>query len=329
MSLRTAAVPPIGQNYPNPKVSKKNKQYSLRECSIQKRKETEKNKNQPKKRGPKPRPKSLPMSKYRRKTANLRERMRMGEINVAFENLRQKLFNPMQMAKGKCEKLTKINILHVAINYIRAMENLLATGDSKVTSFSEMTKNPLRDESESKLEMQKILAALMKKAEAKAAMDEMKKEAEMSSKPPSRAKKPSKKAVETFSESIAIIPSGIKAECNSHHDGLNEWNPVPVFPVTPPEKENPMKSDKKIFVSPFHQTVSNVSSPSGSSQSFVTFGTSDLTIDTMDSLFNIDPTLNMFEQSGDDFMKDLFVDIAEIVKTLPEIEFEDNLEMFL
>ena len=30
------------------------------------------------------------MSKYRRKTANQRERMRMGEINVAFEKLRDK-----------------------------------------------------------------------------------------------------------------------------------------------------------------------------------------------------------------------------------------------
>jgi hypothetical protein len=109
------------------------------------------------------------MSKYRRKTANLRERLRMGEINSAFENLRQKLPNPAQSGKGKCEKLTKINILHVAINYIRAMENLLETGDSGIRSFSEMTKNPLRDENESKLEMQRILQVLMKKAEAKAA----------------------------------------------------------------------------------------------------------------------------------------------------------------
>ena len=30
-----------------------------------------------------------------------------------------------QVGKGKCEKLTKINILHMAINYIGAMENLI------------------------------------------------------------------------------------------------------------------------------------------------------------------------------------------------------------
>ena len=123
-------------------------------------------KNQPRKRGPKPRPKSAPMSKYRRKTANLRERLRMGEINVAFEKLRDKLPNPMASAgKNKCEKLTKINILHVAINYIRAMENLLETGDSGIASFSEMTKNPLRDESEKKAEMQRVLATLMQRAD--------------------------------------------------------------------------------------------------------------------------------------------------------------------
>jgi len=159
----------IQPSCPGHKVSKKGKSYALRECSIKKRKETERRKNQPRKRGPKPRPKSAPMSKYRRKTANLRERLRMGEINTAFENLREKLPNPVQSGKGKCEKLTKINILHVTINYIRAMENLLETGDSGVRSFSDMVKNPLRDENDSKIEMQRILKVLMKKAEAKAA----------------------------------------------------------------------------------------------------------------------------------------------------------------
>ena len=106
------------------------------------------------------------MSIYRQRTANLRERLRMGEINVAFENLRDKLPNPMaQVGKAKCEKLTKINILHVAINYIRAMENLLETGDSGVASFSEMTKNPLRDESEKKIEITRVLATLMQRAD--------------------------------------------------------------------------------------------------------------------------------------------------------------------
>jgi hypothetical protein len=72
------------------------------------------------------------MSKYRRKTANLRERMRMGEINTAFESLREKIPTPLSTSKGRCEKLTKINILHVAINYIRALESILDTGDAGV-----------------------------------------------------------------------------------------------------------------------------------------------------------------------------------------------------
>merc|ERR1711899_695533 len=94
--------------------------YKLREASIKKRIEVEHRKKEPKKRGPKPRPKSQPMSKYRRKTANLRERQRMGEINTAFEKLREKIPTPIQAKNAKLEKLTKINILHVAINYIRA-----------------------------------------------------------------------------------------------------------------------------------------------------------------------------------------------------------------
>ena len=75
--------------------------YKLREASIKKRIEVEHRKKQPKKRGPKPRPKAQPMSKYRRKTANLRERQRMGEINTAFEKLREKIPTPIQAKNAK------------------------------------------------------------------------------------------------------------------------------------------------------------------------------------------------------------------------------------
>ncbi|TRY78403.1 hypothetical protein TCAL_10415 [Tigriopus californicus] len=109
--------------------------YALRACSIKKRIETESRKGQPRKRGPKPKPRPLPMSKYRRKTANLRERQRMGEINVAFDKLKDKIPTPIMAGKGRCEKLTKINVLHVAINYIRALENILDTGDAGVNVY--------------------------------------------------------------------------------------------------------------------------------------------------------------------------------------------------
>ena len=72
----------------------------------------------PKKRGPKPRLRSAGMSRYRRKEANARERQRQGEINTSFDKLREKIPHPGP-TNGKCEKLRKIDILHVAINYIR------------------------------------------------------------------------------------------------------------------------------------------------------------------------------------------------------------------
>ena len=57
----------------------------------------------------------------------------MGESNVAFENLLDKLPNPMaHVGKAKSEKLTKINILRMAINYIRAMENLQTNSSIRV-----------------------------------------------------------------------------------------------------------------------------------------------------------------------------------------------------
>lgn len=77
------------------------KEYKLRDASLKKRVEVEHRKKEPKKRGPKPRPKAQPMSKYRRKAANLRERQRMGEINVAFEKLREKIPTPVQIQNSK------------------------------------------------------------------------------------------------------------------------------------------------------------------------------------------------------------------------------------
>ncbi|KAI5642854.1 helix-loop-helix DNA-binding domain-containing protein [Phthorimaea operculella] len=63
-----------------------------------------------------------PLSKYRRKTANARERSRMREINRAFETLRQAV--PAAAITGApvpCEKLTKITTLRLAMRYISAL----------------------------------------------------------------------------------------------------------------------------------------------------------------------------------------------------------------
>lgn len=86
--------------------------------------------NQPSKAKPtKPKQKSAPLSKYRRKTANARERNRMREINQAFETLRR-VIPQMQAAAAAStvattsaqaaanEKLTKITTLRLAMRYI-------------------------------------------------------------------------------------------------------------------------------------------------------------------------------------------------------------------
>ena len=99
------------------------KSYTLRACSIQKRMETETRKKQPKKRGPKPRPKSAPMSKYRRKTANQRERMRMGEINVGFEMLREKIPSPI-IAKSAAGQVSGGKNRLVSLCYFRKNNSL-------------------------------------------------------------------------------------------------------------------------------------------------------------------------------------------------------------
>ncbi|CAG5043643.1 unnamed protein product [Parnassius mnemosyne] len=67
-----------------------------------------------------------PLSKYRRKTANARERSRMREINRAFEALRRAV--PASEITGTpvpCEKLTKITTLRLAMRYITALSAAL------------------------------------------------------------------------------------------------------------------------------------------------------------------------------------------------------------
>lgn len=67
-----------------------------------------------------------PLSKYRRKTANARERSRMREINRAFETLRRAV--PAAAVTGApvpCEKLTKITTLRLAMRYITALSAAL------------------------------------------------------------------------------------------------------------------------------------------------------------------------------------------------------------
>lgn len=77
----------------------------------------------------KKKPKAQPLSKYRRKTANARERTRMREINSAFENLRNCV--PTSISNGTPtstnEKLTKITTLRLAMKYISSLNEVLTS----------------------------------------------------------------------------------------------------------------------------------------------------------------------------------------------------------
>ncbi len=295
-------IPPIGKG------KKSTKNYKLRDASLKKREEMENRKNQPRKRGPKPRPKSAPMSKYRRKTANLRERLRMGEINVAFEKLRDKLPNPMQQAgKAKCEKLTKINILHVAINYIRAMENLLETGNSHIASFSELTKNPLRDESEKKVEMQRVLQTLMARADK----------------------------VHHQSRSRRR-PDFDNDDDDDEMDDLNEMDEDENNDQTSEEEEeDDNEEEESQFLDP---CASQYIPPTPADTSWTSTSSTDSGI-ASDPLLSRMDSISSNHSSGksatlnnnnDDIMKEFtdFVDLVDSLQGMPDIDFEDNFEMF-
>ena len=78
---------------------------------------------------PKVKHRSAPLSKYRRKTANARERERMADINGGFEHLRNALPN---IGENKA-KVSKITILRLAMNYISALSQILDNGDPNET----------------------------------------------------------------------------------------------------------------------------------------------------------------------------------------------------
>jgi len=84
-----------------------------------------------------PKHKPPPLSKYRRKTANARERNRMREINVAFETLRQAVPHISNTIAYGNEKLTKITTLRLAMRYIQALRQAL---DSNNDESSELDK---------------------------------------------------------------------------------------------------------------------------------------------------------------------------------------------
>lgn len=116
------------------------KSYSLRPRSTARKEDQEEHQQtetwKPRSRRKKTKQKSLPLSKYRRKTANARERYRMREINEAFEALRRAIPHLTLRFDNPNEKLTKISTLRLAMKYIKALSNVLHEDfDSDAESF--------------------------------------------------------------------------------------------------------------------------------------------------------------------------------------------------
>ncbi|KAK3092478.1 hypothetical protein FSP39_003387 [Pinctada imbricata] len=119
-----------------------NLEYNLRTNTLVNRVISERKRKEPKL--PKPKSKPPPLSKYRRKTANARERCRMVEINQAFEELRNVLPN---IEAGPASKLTKIHTLRLALNYISALRQTLGYDDDMNSDASSMRSSSISSSS--------------------------------------------------------------------------------------------------------------------------------------------------------------------------------------
>lgn len=106
--------------------------FNLRPRSLRKRQ------SQPQCQGPKQKSRPAPLSKYRRKTANARERFRMQEINDAFERLRSMVPGGAPPDEADSKQLTKITTLRLAMNYINALSRVLDEANRADQSLDRM-----------------------------------------------------------------------------------------------------------------------------------------------------------------------------------------------
>lgn len=111
--------------------------YALRPRTLIKRLQQERVRQEIPKRPPiKSKSRPAPLSKYRRKTANARERHRMREINNAFESLRRVLPEATEVQASSTSAITKIMTLRLAVEYIKALSFVLE--DEADQSFSSL-----------------------------------------------------------------------------------------------------------------------------------------------------------------------------------------------
>jgi bHLH factor len=113
-------------------------EYNLRDITLINRVQSERKRREP--RQPKAKAKPPPLSKYRRRAANARERGRMVEINDAFEDLRKVL---PDIEAGRSSKLTKITTLRLAMNYISALRHTLGYEDDLNSDASSLRSSSL------------------------------------------------------------------------------------------------------------------------------------------------------------------------------------------
>lgn len=136
-SLQAPSYPDPNNNGGKASNSQNGDKYSLRPRSLRRSKKDEDGRPIAiitKARISKPKQKPAPLSKYRRKTANARERSRMREINAAFETLRRAVphWSKSPQTNAANEKLTKITTLRLAMKYISALSSALS--DTSVCS---------------------------------------------------------------------------------------------------------------------------------------------------------------------------------------------------
>lgn len=119
------------------------KSYSLRpRCNIKSNRDMDQDDEMWKPRGrtkKRSKQRTAPLSKYRRKTANARERSRMREINEAFEALRRAVPHLNSNSEVPGEKISKIMTLRLAMKYITALSNALQEPCLGEVSLNEIT----------------------------------------------------------------------------------------------------------------------------------------------------------------------------------------------
>ncbi|XP_042889219.1 helix-loop-helix protein delilah-like [Penaeus japonicus] len=129
----------------NSKSTKMEEKYGLRPRTIIKRLQQERVRQEVPKKQSRTKSRPAPLSKYRRKTANARERHRMREINNAFESLRKVLPEAMEVQTSS-SSMTKITTLRLAVSYIRALSNVLEDeGDTDLGALENSLQNSLQE----------------------------------------------------------------------------------------------------------------------------------------------------------------------------------------